>query len=307
MSAGRRSLLPLVAGIAGFIVFLSALGAVGYFFLRGGGSDDRRYWPDHAAMVMAVDVEQLRASEGYRELVAAQPNFAALFEKETKFSPESIRSLTMAGNPAGTQAVIVIHGTRPFTAEDAVKVAGGSNVETVGKYTVHVGTPLSACKVEETVLVIGPAADLRAALSRNGPAVLSSTMEGLLSQADLGKSVSMVVDTSPLGATMERELAMTPAAGAAKDLRAFILEADISKQVELRVTAVWTDATKAEDMRKMLEGLIVMGKQQLTQPGLPADAQKFVGVLDAVKLSTSGPNLLMTLSVEAGAFKGALP
>jgi hypothetical protein len=173
------------------------------------------------------------------------------------------------------------------------------------------GAPNMALHVAgDRTVVFGPASALRAALQRNRPATLSGPLKDAFGQLDFSRTVAaaMVIPQEMLAGGMGPSGMGPPGMGGMppggldvlKKLQAMAIQAHVTgTDVHLAVTMLCAEAQAAEEMQKMIDGF-----QAMTKMGkVPPEAKK---MLDSLKISRSGRNLQIQMTVDGAQFKPAI-
>jgi hypothetical protein len=166
----------------------------------------------------------------------------------------------------------------------------------VGKYTMQQGekaqfakNPRAFCVADSKVIVYGHLDGLKAVLERNKKPELGG-LQAALKETDLSKPVAFAADLKAIMAKTNKgnRPAQDPFSQGLGMAEGLAGHATLGKSDSLTVTVLCKDTTAANDLRKMIEGGVVMVKQM---PNLPKEATDALGSL---KVTTSGGKVSAT-------------
>src|SRR5262249_9166477 len=150
-------------------------------------------------VVVSVKVDDLMASDSWKELEKTVPNFnkgMEDMEKEVGLTPTAIAHVLVGGQGGGKEEpVAVVRTKKDITAADLLaKIKNGKYTDVkVNKYTMYQGEqpsyskipPKAFCVVDSKLVVYGRADTLRAVLERDKKPELSSGLQTALKETDL--------------------------------------------------------------------------------------------------------------------------
>jgi hypothetical protein len=277
------------------------------------------YFPDNPAIVMWVaDLQRLKSSPAFSDLAAT----GAL----RGLRNATLLDLGECWIQAGSPAVGIVQAKRPLTPEDVKSLMADQyhwsyppayRPETIHGHSLYVAEFLSNyqpayCLVDARVVLLGSPDTLRGILRRQGPAQLSQAIRSVLAPMDPQAQFVVVADPQAFAALSH--FAGGKAAGQAeksKDsarkptapdfpilaellakITALRLEAWCDRAVHARAVVKCADAVAAEDLRKVIDGLIVAARRS-------AEAPK--GLFDSVAVANQEHSLTATGMFEPSA------
>lgn len=164
-----------------------------------------------------------------------------------------------------------------------------SSKEKPGEEHVYDGRGESFCIVADKLVIYGKARDLKAVLERDKMPELSKELQAALKEADMSKTIGFAAISKaaadPFG-NMPPEMAKYY-----KSIKYAHGNCAVGKTIKASLTVVCKDDKSANEVRKILEAFIVMGKQQ----NLP---KEIVAILDVVKLKDTGSKVMGELEVK---------
>jgi hypothetical protein len=277
------------------------------------------YFPDNPAIVMWVaDLQRLKSSPAFSDLAA-------------KGALQGLRNATLLDLgecwiQAGSPAVGIVQAKRPLTPEDVKSLMADQyhwsyppayRPETIHGHSLYVAEFLSNyqpayCLVDARVVLWGSPDVLRGILRRQGPPQLSQAIRSVLAPMD--PQAQVVVAADPQAFAALSHFAGGKAAGPAEkskdsarrptapdfpvpaELLARItglrLEAWCDRAVHARAVVKCADAVAAEDLRKVIDGLIVTARRSAEVPK---------GLFDSVAVANQERSLTATGMFEPSA------
>lgn len=297
----------LVAGIAiAALLVVVAGGAAAFWLFGSSGAESMKFLPNNPNFVVSVKVDDLMASDSWKELEKTMPNFkkgTEDMEKETGLTPAAIAHVLMGGQGEGKEEpVVVVRTKKQVTASDLLaKIKNGKYTEVkVNKYAMQQGeqssyskiAPKAFCVVDAKLVVYGRADTLRAILERDKKPELSSGLQTALKETDLTKPIAFAVDFKDIMAKANRRPSKDPLSQGMGMVEALAGQATFNPD-RITATALCKDAEAADNLRKLIEGGLVAAKMQ---PGLP---KEFTSGLESVKVTSSGSKLTLTSDLKA--------
>lgn len=186
----------------------------------------------------------------------------------------------------------------------------------VGNFTMHqeeeeagpFGAPPSPsafCVVDKNTIVYSKADTLKGILERDKKTDLSDGMKAALAEANQSRPIFVavnlkgMVEGAPKGRSPLNEFG--PVAGQAAKVNVVAVDAALAKDAKLNVVAVCQDNATADEIRKAVEGGLVMAKTMI--PNMP---KELTSAIDSVKVAASGNKVTGTGSVEPAMLMSAV-
>jgi len=282
-----------VLAVAGLVVvgFLAVVG-VGLTLIGGGSPDALRYLPADSQVVASVNFAQAYNSDLYAKLAAGNPQLAQVRDRMIEGSgvaPEEVERIVFGGS--GPVVVGVMELSRPIDVDEFIErqTNGRAEQEKVGDATIYVGGMQAFHFPNDRTMVFGNAAKLREVLDPERTAGLSAGMQGLVDGLDFSRTLAMAVVVDSATARMAGGLPVQDEV--VQKIRAVMLQVDVDSDVRADVEVHCQDGETAEDMKKLIDGLLALGRQNQE---LPAEARELI---DALNLSVSGDRLRAKLTI----------
>jgi len=316
--------LALTAIVVGAVLWLtSGGGGGGAGGGLGGGSAGSSsvapefFLPDNAQIVASVDVQGILSSKLYRDLTAGAEDPIKQFQgemvKEIGLTPADLKRATFASEALGPSPhfVAVLEFSKPL---DPRKLASppsgplreekvGNSLLWVKQEAMEIGLHLAG----DRTLVVGSGPQMRAVLQRNRPVAFSGPMKDAVAKLDASRTVTvaMVISEQMLGpgggmGPPGMAAGMPFQADMLKKLQGIALNAHmVGSDVQLAVTVLCAEEQAAEELQKMADGFLAMSKMGKTPP----EAKK---MLDSLKISRSGRNLIAQVTLDGAQFAPAI-
>lgn len=285
-AAGRWRVAPLLTGglVALGVVLLGLILAAA---LLRGGSSAWKYLPHDSKMVAVVNVPAILQSDVFRKSVRDAEGFKK-FESEllerTGLKPDDVARVFIAstdfGPQSGKSAIFVIQCTSAVDRDEFLKRGekeqGRWEEERVGAHTVSVGKDIAFCFPDDRTIVGGKPEAVRAALDPGRSAGLNPSMQKMADSLNLSRGLALAlvvpseVPAMPPGAPISEKLF--------QQVRGLILHADVRSDVLLEATVMCNDKDTAESIRKMIDGLLEMAKQNRDMPANVRELVKTISV-----------------------------
>ncbi len=280
------ALLGLGGAILGSCLCCGGFAGLGYygvwdpFGLFGGLPAESRYLPEHCQLVVVVNVEQLLESQAYKELRQEIPQMKD--DTVNKNSPVPISNLVMVMSGAA--------GALPLNAEEVTiyktksemgrtdiqnKISNGQpKLIKVKNYEIYASDKgQSFCFVDaKTLLVSRSAETLRRILERDSKPTFAANMKAALRKANFNKSISFAVDFDTFRAGMTGA-GIGPRgpgpAGPLQNVNDIFMKSQAAggylhfgSGLDLSISVVCQDSKTAEDIKKLVDGLLTLAKGQ---------------------------------------------
>jgi hypothetical protein len=236
------------------------------------------------------------------------------FEKEFGLAPSDIAHILVGGSVDDDEPIMVMRTKKAVTAQDLLPKMKKENIKfiagkltsewtdtkytevKVGKYTMQEGekpqyakrAAKAFCVADSKVVIWGRADSLKAVLERDKKPELSAGMQTVLKETDLSKPIAFAVDLKAILAKKGNPPGQDPFSKGLGLAEGVAGQATLGKSDSMTVIVLCKDATTADDLRKVIEGGVVMVKQM---PGLPREVSDGLG---ALKVTNSGSKLTAT-------------
>ncbi|HUT09730.1 MAG TPA: hypothetical protein VMY42_04480 [Thermoguttaceae bacterium] len=314
-----RTLPLIIGGVA--IMLLAAGGLVAALMLTSGGgiSKAMRYLPDGSQGIMSVNISAFLDSEVFRRLKSKVPDIAELEKslvEQADLTFSDFSRLTMGGTTSEQGApefVAVLEFGKPVDFKsllgDLPPDFAKGTYSGVTVYEVPIPMPveipgfgLGFCYPDDRTVLIGASETLKAVLKRGGEAKLSSRLQKYVDELDFSQVLVGAAVNSGEAADLSQFTEEMPeeALGFVKMLETvdvLTFHADVDADIRFAAKGVCKTAENAEDIKKMIDGLLVMGKQFLDE--MPPDEREMVReLLESIKITQSGNevNVQVTIS-----------
>ncbi|MBY0528311.1 MAG: zinc-ribbon domain-containing protein [Gemmataceae bacterium] len=300
----------VIVGVAvlsfGFLAVAVGGGLWYFVFSASGPGDEIKYLPNNCQLIGAVRVEQLIASDAYKDIKGALPDrekdWEKDFEKEMGVPVSSIQHV-MFGGTLGAGApdfVMVIRTNKDITASDIIANRKNASFkeDKVGNYTVHEGFSDAFCLPEKRIVVLAKSKEsLKKILERDKKPELSEGLRNAMKHADFSKTVAIAVNFKDIKNKLEE---FVPGGKRTlddvdlDDIEGVALEAKVGKDIAVTNVALCKDEKSAEDVRKLADGMLVIYKKIKSVPG----SKEFREILDTWQASVSKSKVSGTMTVK---------
>ncbi len=310
----RRSPALLISLIGGGVAFLFMCcggfgGLAWWMFFSDSLGDELKYMPNNSQYIASVRVEELLKSDVFKELRRETPELdkqmTAGMNKEMGLAMEDIEQMVTGGS-GPKDMIVVVRSKKALNAADLrSKNKNGTYTETkVGKYVMQesqgVGSP-AFCVVDKKLLVLGDKEAVRSVLTRDKKPEFSKNMQAAMKKVDFSKTIAVAADIkSGTGkANVRPGDAMQFLGGNANmfsgmdKAEALAFQAKIGSDVRLDLTILCQDAKSAEDMKKVIDGFLVLGRSNKQMP------KELNDMLD-INLKVEGANVTASKSFKVG-------
>jgi phage FluMu protein Com len=277
-------LFGLLGGGCVFLLLMcSGVGGLAWwYFFSGGLDDDLKFMPNNAQMVASIRLDQLMKSGVFQELKREVPDVSkAMSEadksKELGLGVDDIDQIVVGGGTGTKEFIAVIHTKKAVTAADLrSKDSKIKYTESkVGKYVLmEPQTPFSPafCVVDKNRVLVGDKEAMRTVLSRDKKPEFSKNLQAAIKEVDFSKTIVFAMDTQSAASTIGGAAGLGFFGGKNDMLSAFektnavAMQAKIASDVRIDVTLVCKDAASANDIKKLIDGFLVMGRGNKTTP-----------------------------------------
>jgi hypothetical protein len=300
----------LLFGILGAVAFLFLCsggvgGLVWWKYFSGGSGDDLKYLPDNSQFVASIRVNELMTSEVFKELKREVPQIdqqtGANMSKEIGLGPEDIESVTIGGGGNFKDGIVVLRTKKAIDGRDLVgKIKNARYTETkVGKYVVQESQDFGApafCLVSKTLIIVGEKEPVRAVLMRDKKPTFSTNLQAAMTKVDFSKTIAFAVDikastSQPAGGGGLPFLGDKASMSAGMDkAQALVFQAKIAADMRLDLVLLCQDAKSAEDVKKVVDGFLVMGRNNQMIP------KEFSDLLD-IPIKTNGSTVTASKTI----------
>jgi hypothetical protein len=273
------------------------------------------FLPDNSKLVVSIDVPAVLASKLYRDAIAGSEAEIKKAEdgmfSETGLAFADVKRVTFGGEQITGQEppIVVVELTKAVEPERLrASMRRTWTEEKIGSATMHVtqDTPPMALHVAgDRLVVFGPPNALRTALQRNRAATLSGPIKEAFEQLDFSRTIAAAMaipEQMPgAGGGFPALGGMPVSPDMLKKLRAVAAHAHVvGSDVQLAVTVLCAEEQAADELQKMVDGLLAMTRQM---GKVPPEAKK---TLDSLKISRSGRNLKAQISVDGAQILAAI-
>jgi hypothetical protein len=289
----------LGGGCAFLLILAGGIGALAWwFFFSTGLDDDLKFMPNNCQVVASIRMDQLLASQVFQELRREIPQIdqgmKAGLNDESGIPTEDIEQIVIGANPNSQDLITVVHTKKAVEARDLRSRIKNSNyTETkIGKYVVHESQNVlhpTFCVVDKKRVVVGKKEVLQAVLQRDKKPEFSKNLQDALKQTDFTKTIAVAADTQVVHALPGGGVPMPGAPndvlGALGKTKAFSVQCKISSEVRLEMTLFCQDAAAANDVKKLIDGFLVMGRNNKALPKEVSDLLEWNLKVDGTKVS----------------------
>ncbi len=317
MSKGTRY---IVFGGGGLLVAGLAIGLAAWLgsglpteVLAQGRPDELRYLPADAAVVSFANVREVMDSdlrERLRERESETEGPAA-FENRTGIDLDRDIDRVVAALAPGRQddaeGIVVLAGRFDAARIESLAIAsGGIRIEHAGRPLILLdrnredpdGDTTAMSFLEADVLTLGSESLVRQALDGGSGAETNDQLMTLLERVEDGSTAWTVgrLDTLEGSEWVPDQLAPQMS-----QVSAFALGGQVNGGVRGQLTAEATDEETGRNLRDLVQGFLALGRLQATErPELAA-------LLEALQLTSSGPNVTLTFDLPADTLLDLLP
>jgi len=150
------------------------------------------------------------------------------------------------------------------------------------------------------MIIIGPAKTMETVLKRDKKPPFSANMEKAMKEADFSQTVAFVANTGEL----IPKQALEPVGGFPLDLKplgkltAVCGLVKASTGVTLNVTGLCEDGKSAEDVKKLVDAFMFIGKS-----AVPPNMKSVTDLLDQIKTAHSGASVNAKVTITSSALK----
>lgn len=296
----------LGGGCFGLFLVCSGFGVFGWwYFFSGGIGDELKFMPSNCQMVFSIRAEQLMKSEVYKELEREMPDVnkeKANFSKEVGLSAEDVEQAVIGVGSNSKDVVIVVRTKKAVEARDLrSRIKNSKHTETkVGKYLMQESpndSQPSFAVVDKKLVVFGDKEPVRAVLQRDKKPEFSKNLQMAMKQVDFSKTIAFAADVQSSRSKAGEAFGMF---GPNKDVlrslektNAVAVQVKVGSDVRLDLTLFCQDAASANDVKKLIDGFLVMGRNQ---QGIP----KEVADLLELNLKTDGNKVIGNNTFKVG-------
>ena len=284
----RKSSPLLLFGLLGgscalLLVMCSGVGGLAWwYFFSGGIDDDLKFMPNNCRMVASIRLDQLMKSDVFQELKREVPDVSRAMSdadksKELGLGVDDIDQIVVGVGTGPKDFIAVVHTKKAVTAAELrSKDPNVKYTESkVGKYLLL--EPQDAfspafCVVDSKCILVGDKAAMRSVLSRDKKPEFSTNLQAAIKEVDFSKTIAFAIDTQSAASTL----------GGAADLgffggkndmlsslektTALAAQAKIASDVRIDLTLICKDAASANDIKKLIDGFLVMGRGNKMMP-----------------------------------------
>jgi hypothetical protein len=257
-----------------------------------------RYLPDDFHIYFVGSYERLANMPAFRELERLSKHFNQQpdddFLGDIGIEPANIRVVTGGFRLEMGSIAAVVETVQPLNSAEVEQklrqLKFTSNAQASPRvYTGFLNnSSVSVCILDERTVLLGTVETVKNVLPRDRNARLSPKMRALMEQLDDSKAFMVAIEM--------RDLLGRPGARAliddlgeqgqrfANELETAILYLDLNDQLEIDLELTCRTPETAEELRKLIEGLLVVGRL-----GIPADLPPQVTeIYDSIKFSNQG-------------------
>jgi hypothetical protein len=283
------------AGCFGLLMCCSGIGGLAWWLWPSSFDDDLKYVPNNCQIVASVRWDDLMQSEAFKQMKREFPEVNKELndsKKELGLSPDDIDQIVF-GAANAKEFIVVIRTKKEVTAADLrSKDSKVKYTESkVGKYLLQ--EPQDSfnpafCVVDKKRFLVGEKGALRAVLTRDKKPEFSKNLEAAMKEVDFKKTVAFAMDTqfvrsqaSNLGALGKQKDAL----GAFGKMNGVAAHLNVRSDVDIKMVILCQDTTTANDVKKMIDGFLAMGRNV---PDLPKEASDLLNV----DLKVDGKNVV---------------
>ncbi len=274
-----------VGGLA--VVGFAAVMGVALSLMGGSHPDAFRFLPADSQFVVSVNLAQAYESPLYQRLAESNPGLVGLRERlvdESGIAPDDVERIVFGGSgPLNMVAVAELSKPIDTAAFIEKETRGGAREEKIGEAVFHVSGRQAYHFPNDRTMVVGPAATLREVLDPQRTAGFSQKMQGLVGELGFSRTAAMAFAVGSGGSGLAGELPVQ--AEMVRNMDGATLHLDIDADIRAELEVHCADSKIAEDMQKMVDGLLAMARQN---SDLSAEARELV---DAIEISVSGSRL----------------
>jgi hypothetical protein len=277
----RALLFGLIGGgCFGLLLLCSGIGGLAWwYFFTGGIDDDLKFMPANCQVVASIRFDQLLQSDVFKELRRDIPQIdqgmKASLNQDSGIATEDIEQMLFGVGANDQDVIVVIHTKKAVESRDIVsKIKGATYTEAkVGKYSVQ--EPQNAlqpaiCVVDKKRVVVGKKESLRAVLQRDKKPEFSKNLQEAIKATDFSKTVAFAMDAKAGRSNPAGGLGMLGANkdvfGALEKTNGIAAQFKIGSDVRWEMTLLCQDAASAKDVKKLIDGFLVMGKNNKDMP-----------------------------------------
>lgn len=299
--------------VAGLAVGLAAWLAGGLPALAQGQPDELRYLPADAAVMSFANVREVMDSALRERLREREPEGRGTdaVENWTGIDIDTdIDRVVAALAPGGqddAEALAILAGRfDPARIESLAIARGGIRIEHAGRPLIlletdpddPLGEDAAMAFLDPDVLAIGSEGLVRDALDGGAGAETNERLMTLLEHVDEGSTAWTVGHLDNLqGSPWLPEQLMSQVS----QISAFALGGEVNDGVRGRLTAEAVDEETGRNLRDLLQGFLALARLQA------AERPELAGVLNALQLTSSGPNVMLTFDLTADALLQLIP
>ncbi len=319
-SAGRR--VGLLIGLLA-ATFLVVGGAVALLIWRpwagkAAPSDELiKFLPDNSDFLAAVDIKGLVASSAYRKVEGLAirtggKGFNAVEEemrREVGLGWSELDRAMIGGKLNDRGEVTVVVGTKqPVSATDLLRKSRHQaffREEKVGAYTMYThsqlggpGGGLAFSVVGSTLVVLGPAGEVRKVLQRDKMPAFSPTLQAAMKQTDFSATIAAAMGKMSPEASrkLQQDLGRMPNAqqmsmGFEKS-EGGTLELRVGADIDMKSITFYRDAKTAKEMKDLADSALSFVKLLAIQNPAVND------LLKPIRIQAEGKTVVATMTVD---------
>jgi hypothetical protein len=327
----KRSALPWILGGVAALLLVASGTVAAILLLWGGGTSDMDLVPGDAQGFVVLNIADALNTEGGKKVLAemgknGQGPTPAEIEAKTGLKLNEIERLTIVVTDFERQIGWgLATASKPFDRAKLVAAFEGKSekVQHAGKtldvVTTNTGERMALYFVHDKLLAVGPEAGVKKAVELVGGKRPSGPLDDAIKRARDHHMVCLGVNP-PAGRLQQLAQTLPPQAASYKallDVQTLTLVVDGDAQTKIELSLRFPNDAKAGEAKQAIDGVVAMGKlmigmldAQLKQ-GLPPQAadevgRQIKGALESVKVNQSGPNVLVTVSINSKAISDAL-
>lgn len=268
-------------GCFGLLLLCSGFSALAWWYFSGSVGDDLKYMPSNCQFIFSIRNAQLTQSEAFQELRREIPdvdrNMKGELGKEVGFSNDDIEKMVVGVGATPKDVVILIQAKNAVEVNEIrAKIPNSNYTEAkIGKYVVQESqTPAhpTFCVLDKKRVLFGEKDAVRAVLLRDKKPEFAANMQAALKQVDFSKTMAFAIDTQAVSDRSDLQGGLNLLGGqnemlsSLKKTKAVTVQIQVAADIRFDFALLCQDAATAGDVKKLLDGFLVMGRNAKLVP-----------------------------------------
>lgn len=314
------------------IVLFFAGGSGGSGVFRGFSVDPMLFLPDNTQGIAVIRVDEFLNSNAYKELKAASkdvlpaggpvnPGDIEKSAEEMGIASDNIALMTIAmdvssllNNASNPDAIMIVQTKSSVTADELKsKIKNKTFTEAkAGSYTYYEAPdekqlfgqskPGAAfAVVDKRTVVYAPKTQIKKLLERGKRPEMSESMQQAMRELGTPRTIGFAMSLKELVGRPDVKAGTGQLPPQAQqfvgDLQAFVLQVGVGNDVDVSAVVLMSNEKSAEDLRKMLDGFLALGKLA----GGKDMPKEVTEILESIKLESKGNRMSGVMQLKTAA------